>query len=148
MIKIIKEGKKVKSYKTIYIITCSKCGCEFECEDSDLTIERKINGKRSINCPCCKKEFILVSDDVGSPYNYKTRQEEIKEDGINYTSLGIPSSIHLESSTPWNKSDKEDPCETCPNRFGPRDGLGNPIAGDSPCEWCFYYKYKITYCLL
>ena len=81
MIKIIKQGKKPKYYKTIYFIKCPNCGCEFECEYSDLTIERKINdNKRSINCPCCKQEFILISGDFDNQDNYETRQEEIKED--------------------------------------------------------------------
>ena len=153
MIKIIKDGKKPIRYKTIYIITCPKCGCEFECEDSDLNVERRINGKRSINCPCCDEEFVLMS---GGFYfnqdNYKTRQEEIKEDELHALLRGWKKDLltidslttnSTEPLTSW-EYDKDNPCDTCPNRFGPRDGLGNPIVGDSPCQWCSHYKYKFT----
>ena len=36
-----------------------------------------------------------------------------------------------------------DPCDSCPNKGGPKDGLGNPIAGDSPCQWCPNNPMKI-----
>lgn len=38
-----------------------------------------------------------------------------------------------------------DPCTTCPHRNGLTDGMGRPIIGDSPCEWCKNYKWKITW---
>ena len=78
MINVIKEGSLPKRTKTIYIITCPLCKCEFECEDSDLTTEKRINGKRSITCPCCKSNITLNRGDfLGSGGNYKTREEEI-----------------------------------------------------------------------
>ena len=42
-----------------------------------------------------------------------------------------------------NTSD-EDPCQACPNKDGPKDAMGNPTVGDSPCQWCRYYKWRIT----
>ena len=35
-----------------------------------------------------------------------------------------------------------DPCENCPCKGGLVDGLGNPILGDSPCDWCTNNKLK------
>ena len=76
MIKIIKQGKKPKKYKTIYIITCPDCGCEFECELEDLKlIERTLNGDRVIKCPCCEKELYIKHLDEE---HLKAREEEVK----------------------------------------------------------------------
>lgn len=41
-------------------------------------------------------------------------------------------------------SKESDPCDTCPNKGGPKDVFGNPVAGDSPCQWCPHYKYRVT----
>lgn len=40
----------------------------------------------------------------------------------------------------WNDS----PCETCPNNGGPKDPFGNPVAGDSMCEYCKFYKWRVV----
>lgn len=44
-----------------------------------------------------------------------------------------------------NGASTDDPCLTCPNRGGPRDVFGNPTVGDSPCQWCRHYKWRITW---
>lgn len=137
MIKITKIGKNLTKTKIIYTITCPECGCEFECEAEDFTkIEKAINGKRWIKCPCCNKELCLYPDD------YTTREEEVIETPI----INIPSTNPFSPYVdPWIYPKKEDPCDTCPNRFGPRDAFGNPVVGDSMCQWCPHYKYRITY---
>lgn len=38
----------------------------------------------------------------------------------------------------------KDPCIACPNRDGLKDVFGNPTVGDSPCQWCYYNKWRIT----
>lgn len=152
MIVIKKPGKKPKKYKTIYEIECTKCGCVFECEDSDFTsIERKLDGKVSIKCPCCGEELTFVSRSV-----LKSRQEEIPEPIPNV--VPSPFGPHPDYD-PWRYPDypdpfdewihkytpPKDPCDTCPHRDGPKDALGNPTVGDSPCQWCPHYKWKVTW---
>ncbi|MBP5470046.1 MAG: hypothetical protein J6Z11_12470 [Candidatus Riflebacteria bacterium] len=72
MIKIIKNGVKPKPTRIIYKATCPHCGCIFEFEVSDLTIEKTLNGRRTITCPCC--EMVL---DIAYIENLSTREEEI-----------------------------------------------------------------------
>ena len=145
MIVIKKEGKKLKKYKIIYTITCPDCGCEFECELDDFkSIERRIDGDKVIECPWCHKE--IHTKDLK---DIKTREEEI----IEPTPINTPINPDYDlwkhgDSLNWGRYPDpklKDPCETCPNRFGPRDGLGNPTVGDSPCQWCPNYKWKVTY---
>lgn len=77
MIKIIKQGKKTKKYKTIYIITCPDCECEFECELSDfIKVEKRLDGDRIVRCPCCEKELHTKFLDEK---HLKTREEEAEE---------------------------------------------------------------------
>lgn len=148
MIKIIKKGKKPIKTKIIYTIKCPYCDCEFECDNEDFTkVEKAINGKRWIKCPCCDKELCLFSDD------YTTREEEIIEPipvitpfnpNPEYDPWRYPSYPDPRGGRYPDPSIK-DPCETCPNRFGPTDGLGRPVPGDSPCQWCSHYKWKVTW---
>lgn len=44
-----------------------------------------------------------------------------------------------------NDANVDDPCLICPNRGGPKDVFGNPTVGDSPCQWCNNYKWRITW---
>lgn len=130
MIKIIKHGNK-KETKVIYIVTCPVCGCEFECETEDFfALERTPNGKKFIHCPDCDVDIEINSET-------KKREEEVE---TNYDTL------YKQPSTPlWTPfKTNEDPCETCPNKGGPKDVFGNPVAGDSMCEWCPHYKYRVT----
>lgn len=58
MIKIIKDGKKPVKTKTIWCFKCPDCNCEFECELEDFkSIEKRIDGDKVIDCPCCEKEL-------------------------------------------------------------------------------------------
>ena len=149
MIVIKKQGKKLKKYKIIYTITCPNCDCEFECESDDFkSIEKRIDGDKVIDCPWCNKE--IHTKDLK---DIKTREEEIIEPNPiifpfnpnpDYDPWRYPSYPDPRGGRYPDPSIK-DPCETCPNRFGPRDGLGNPTVGDSPCQWCPNYKWKVTY---
>lgn len=59
MIKIIKEGQVPKPKKYIYKETCGECKCEFEFEIEDcISIEKRIDGIMTIDCPCCNKHLI------------------------------------------------------------------------------------------
>ena len=133
MIKVIKHGKK-KETKVIYTVTCPVCGCEFECDLEDCAGERKLEGKKWIRCPDCEENIEITS-------NTKYRKEDVE---IHY------DTIYKQPSTPlWNPGGSiktnEDPCETCPNKGGPKDVFGNPVVGDSPCQWCPHYKWRVTY---
>lgn len=44
-----------------------------------------------------------------------------------------------------NGACKDDPCLTCPNQGKSTDAFGNPTVGDSPCQWCSHYKWRITW---
>ena len=44
--------------------------------------------------------------------------------------------------TYWNTEINQ--CDSCPNKGGLKDGLGNPIAGDSPCQWCQHNPMKVS----
>lgn len=75
MIKIIKDGKKPKPKRIIYKVTCPHCGCIFEFEVSDLTIEKTPNGRRTIACPCCDRVLYIAYVE-----NISTREEEIVDE--------------------------------------------------------------------
>lgn len=139
MIKIIKEGIKPKKMKTIWYFICPECGCEFECDLDDFeTLEKKLEGDKSIHCPCCNNELHTNRN------KYTIREEEIKDTfNPDYDPWRYPGYPNLQGGQ-YPDPNIKDPCETCPNRFGPRDGLGNPTVGDSPCQWCPYYKFKLT----
>lgn len=55
MIKILKDGRSSDKF---YMI-CDKCGCEFECDESDLDSIRTWRGyvmAYHVGCPCCGTE--------------------------------------------------------------------------------------------
>ena len=69
MIKIIKEGKKLKKMKPIYTITCPHCGCVFECETSDFhSMSRGLDGTFTVYCPNC--ELIIEDSRNTIPTHY------------------------------------------------------------------------------
>ena len=115
MIKIIKEGIKPKNYKRIYNLTCNRCICEFEFEESDcfnVRREKHIDGehKGEIACPCCEERLFI---------DFKTakyREEEIIEDQFK---LGGSPTIDLECL--WTPS--LDKCTKC--------GSSNTVRNDS-----------------
>ena len=126
MIKVIKHGEKT------FRVICPKCGCEFEyqLEDIGTTIPAHIA------CPDCGEyvEHKKFTDDEkkqpdifwSNPYGY------------------IPCSDHPSQILSGGTSVPADPCKNCINKDGPKDVFGNPIAGDSPCDWCRYSKRRVT----
>lgn len=75
MIRILKQGKTPAPTKIIYITSCPKCDCEFEFELEDCkAIERCLNGKLALDCPCCGYELNI------SRAKFTSREEEIRED--------------------------------------------------------------------
>ena len=122
-IKVIKHGKEKK-----FTITCPDCECEFEYELCDLCIEPGIcltsyppKYRRFVRCPECGKRIF---------------HDFLCED--------IPDFNNVMLTTQNINDTKNDPCETCPNRDGPKDAFGNPVVGDSPCQWCQHYKWRMT----
>lgn len=62
MIKITKEGKIKNHYIMIYNAECPMCHCEFEFTlDECNSVERRINGNVTINCPYCKHNITLIN---------------------------------------------------------------------------------------
>ena len=55
-IKIIKEGKKRLN---VYQVTCGRCQCVFECDETDAKIDPTPFGRRQdlleIHCPNCRE---------------------------------------------------------------------------------------------
>ncbi len=72
MIKILKDGKPIKTCEIIYSTVCDKCGCEFEFEVEDFVwMERRINGACAIRCPHCTYEI------RGAYQTFNPRKEEV-----------------------------------------------------------------------
>ena len=116
-IKILKHGKKQKFTKT-----CPDCGCEFEYEIEDLKTDYSIcltsypgRYNRYVLCPECG--FKIIHDTI-------------------MNEMPRPLDIIYTNNT--------DPCEGCINKDGPKDAFGNPVAGDSPCQWCPNSKTRVT----
>lgn len=130
MRRIIKPGKDLnKKERLIYTTTCPVCGCVFEFEDEDcLTIERCLNGRVTIACPHCNAEFKVRRSECES------RKKSISEQEQKYNDLYVAH--HVDPC--------ENPCVGCPHKDGPKDGLGNPVPGDSMCQFCPHYKWKLT----
>ena len=58
MINVIENNYKPSFESTTYKTTCPHCGSVFKFELEDLKwIEKRPNGKRPIDCPCCGAEF-------------------------------------------------------------------------------------------
>ena len=132
MIKIIKDGKPQK-----FTTKCQDCGCEFEYELEDIKTDFGIclttypcQYNTYVICPCC-----------GNYIHHGTVPEKAVLVGIDRTE----NKTEIEDKPSKTESN---PCEACHNRFDQVDGLGNPIVGDSPCQWCSHYKYKITCSIL
>ena len=72
MIKVLKNGCLNPKTKTVYMVTCSKCGCVFNCESEDfLSRERSVELHATIKCPYCEE---ILSLDSSTPA--KTTFEE------------------------------------------------------------------------
>ena len=115
-IKIIKHGDK-----KVFTTVCPDCGCEFEYSTDDLETDWSIiymttyscQYSRYVKCPECGMK--------------------IHHNNIIGTEPIYPNIISSKSS---------DPCEYCINKGGAKDAMGNPVAGDSPCDWC---KHRMPY---
>ena len=130
-IKVITHGEKK------FQATCPVCGCVFEYELEDIKRDEDSLGKHYyVKCPDCE-EMIVKLKYCHGPYSNGGLLDNVilttrEEDGrITFTQPKQPKQV--------------DPCETCPNKDGPRDALGRPIVGDSPCQWCRHYKWKVTW---
>ena len=123
MIKILKHGKNPR-LKT----TCPECGCEFEFAESDLKVDGTVclttypcQFKRYVMCPECGK--VIFHDTTISP--------DLNE-------IVMDPNINLEYYV------ATDHCASCPNNGGPKDAFGNPVAGDSPCDYSPHSKKRVT----
>ena len=124
MIKVIKHGTKPKFTKL-----CPHCGCEFEDEIEDLQTDYSLcltsypgQYRRYILCPDCG--------------------ERIEHDTI-MCNPPMPKVVYCNNLNDIN-IDGFDPCKDCPNKGGPKDAMGNPVAGDSPCQWCSKSPFRAT----
>lgn len=55
--------------------------------------------------------------------------------------------VILEQPFDWEQyfsTSKKDSCQTCPYHDGLHDVFGNPVVGDSPCQWCPNSKWRTT----
>lgn len=43
----------------------------------------------------------------------------------------------------YPNSTEKSPCDGCPYKGGPKDALGNPVMGDSLCDWCSKNPWKV-----
>lgn len=127
MIKVIKHGEKKK-----FTATCPDCGCEFEYELEDLKVDYSRylatspgQYRRNVLCPECNK---------------KIYHDTVSEGLFNGDSI-----ISLTGDKTTFINEHPDACENCPYKDGPKDVFGNPTVGDSPCQWCPHYKWKVTF---
>lgn len=121
-IKVIKHGKKPFPRNC----TCPECQCEFTYELEDLKTDYDIcymsypvQYRRYVICPDCGKRIFV----------------DTVRDNISIGSTGIPSINYTYSGTKGAGTTLRD-CVTCPHNGGPKDIHGNPVAGDSMCDWC------------
>ena len=117
MIEILKPGQ------TKFTATCNNCGCEFTYELEDVDIDK------SVLCPCCKNKIYHE----GKP-NYPYWPNGIR---------GIPSTIEITPLKSTELTSAGDPCENC-DWHKKMLTSKEPYIGDSPCQWCQHYPYKIT----
>ena len=118
-IKIIKDGKMTKFRKT-----CPDCGCEFEYEASDLSMDCGVclttyppKYNTYVVCPCCGKRIHHGTTEAAG------------------LTIASPKIYHTDTSMQYAHD-----CDKCPNRPDP-----NKITvGDTPCDWC---KKRQPYCL-
>ena len=109
----------LKQGQTKFTVTCANCGCEFTYELEDIVGSVVI-------CPCCGNHIVHTKSRVIVNYPYGTIP---CLDNINNTQL---------SSFPKS-------CEEC-DFYKKNLAGGKTYIGDSPCEWCPNYPYKISWC--
>lgn len=108
--------KILKEGQTKFTGFCSYCGCEFIYELEDIT------ASDLITCPCCGKLILHVKKTDVYPHNVSI----------------IPCNVSLVAE----KIEPSD-CEEC-DFFKAYLAGGKTYAGDSPCQGCSKYPYKIT----
>ncbi len=57
--RIIIPGKIKDTTEETFECTCPYCECVFEYKLSDMTIEKRLYGKRSVECPWCHREIVI-----------------------------------------------------------------------------------------
>jgi len=87
----------------------------------------KMTVTNSFNIDWCQ----YINEDAIPTLDFMNRSGNIKNN-INIYIINI------------NSASKHDPCLLCPNRNESKDALGNLTVGDSPCQWCLNYKWRIT----
>ena len=122
-IKVITHGEKK------FQVACPVCGCVFEYELEDLTLYQ--DGRKGVRCPDCNE--VIYKEHI-KPISYNPLLDNV-----------ILTTREEDGRITFTQPKQVDPCETCPNRDGPRDAFGNPTVGDSPCQWCRHYKWKVTW---
>ena len=119
MIKVIKHGEKT------FRVICPMCGCEFEYQLEDLRAGITSESEQ-IKCPDCGHWIC----------HKKFNEEEKKQPGVFWS--------NPYGYVPCNGSTPVDPCKDCINKDGLKDAFGNPIPGDSPCDWCMHRMPRFT----
>ena len=114
MIEIIKQGQ------TKFSAYCSQCGCEFTYELEDL------DSTECVKCPCCG-HIIVHNKNIGT---------------INYPYGAIPC-VGTPGSDGVSTNDYIKRCEQC-DFYKRYLAGGKTYIGDSPCEWCQNYPYRVT----
>lgn len=115
MIKIIEEGHKQFSN------TCFKCGCKYtyELEDVDTKTD-------CVKCPQC-----------GANNVHLPRANAIPPEPTPYIGqVALP--LYVKDNNQYNN-----PCGTC--SYYQRLKAGEIYVGDTPCTWCQYNPFKVTY---
>ena len=106
----------IKQGQTKFTKICPDCGCEFTYELDDLV-------GNIINCPCCKRIIFHKKSETIYPYS----------------PIGVKDIL-----TPFDSTKlTSDPCENCEWHQKMLTSK-EPYIGDSPCQWCQHYPYKIT----
>ena len=131
-IKVIKHGKKPVMKRT-----CSVCGCEFEFELEDLQTDYTITltsypsqYRRYVICPDCGER--IYYDTIFAP----SRDPWTIPCSPNTPNTPVEPWPTTKPYIIYGTSTTYDSCKDCPNKGGCKDGLGNPVAGDSPCDYC------------
>lgn len=81
-IKVIENNHKEEG-NSIFSVVCPHCGSKFEFDLEDLKfIEKCPNGKRVIDCPCCKNEFNTAGISTKVDKQTESKENVVKEDVV------------------------------------------------------------------
>jgi len=108
MIKVLKDNH-VEDKDKVFKVTCPHCESEFQFQVEDLKlVEKKLNGKRLIDCPCCGEEFdtqgiaVEVKEEK-EPEKKEEAQSKQKSKRLNFDELMANAKI---VDDPFKPSDK------------------------------------------